>query len=153
MDIRRATVADAAALTALRLQFLREINAGDEPAGLPAATEQYFARALADGSFVAWVAVEGDTVAATSGLSFQELAPNWSNPTGKVGYILNMYTEPARRGQGLASALFAHLLEEARSRGCGKVALHATAEGRRVYGKFGFASKGDEMTLYLIQSN
>ncbi len=150
MDIRRATVADAAALSALRLQFLRGINEGDEPAGLPAATGEYLARALADGSFVAWVAVEDDAVVATSGLSFQELAPNWSNPTGRVGYILNMYTEPTHRGQGLAAALFARLLEEARARGCGKVALHATAEGRRVYSKFGFTSDGEEMTLSFV---
>ena len=149
--IRRATVEDIEALVNLRLRFLREVNtSGREPEDLEEATRAYLKRAIPAEAFIAWVAEQDGEIVATSGLCFYEIVPNWSNPGGRVGYILNMYTAPAHRGLGLAPALLTRLIEEARARGCGRLTLHATEAGMLVYRKLGFGEPGDEMTLSLL---
>ncbi len=142
MNIRKATAADIPELVRLRVRFLNEVNGrACPPDGFEADLSRYFHAGMADGSFAAWVAREDDRIVATSGVCFYHLAPNYSNPSGGVAYILNMYTLPEHRGKGLASALFARLIEEARARGYKKLALHATADGKRVYEKFGFTEQ------------
>ena len=147
--IRQAQQQDIPEMVLLRIQFLNEVNDRQPPVGFAGELSQYFQRALADGSFSAWLAVEEGRIVATSGMCIHTVAPNYYNPSGKSAYILNMFTVPEARGRGLASQLFARLLEEARERGCGKASLHATEAGRMVYKKFGFAFTDDEMSLSL----
>ena len=150
MIVRRAAAEDVAELTRLRVEFLNEVNDRSEPpAGFAGDLERYFRAAMADGSFLAWLAEEDGRIVATSGMCLHRVAPNYSNPSGNTAYVLNMYTAPEFRGRGLASQLFSRLIEEARGRGCGKMALHATEAGRRVYERFGFRPSGDEMCLKL----
>ena len=52
-------------------------------------------------------------------------------------------TEPAARGQGLASALMAHALADARERGRTTSTLQATDLGRPVYERMGYRSLGE----------
>ena len=52
-------------------------------------------------------------------------------------------TAPAARGQGLATALMAHALADARERGCTTSTLQATDLGRPVYERLGYRSLGE----------
>ena len=52
-------------------------------------------------------------------------------------------TVPAARGQGLASALMAHALADAKERGCTTSTLQATDLGRPVYERLGYRSLGE----------
>jgi GNAT superfamily N-acetyltransferase len=52
-------------------------------------------------------------------------------------------TEPAARGQGLATALMAHGLADARERGLTTSTLQATDAGRPVYERLGYRSLGE----------
>lgn len=130
--------------------FLNEVNNRDcAPDGFGLVLERYIREAMADGSFAAWVAEEQGRIIATSGICFYRIMPNYSNPTGSTAYIQNMYTLPEYRGRGLASNLFARLIEEARGRGCRKLSLHATETGRSVYARFGFTMTDHEMAYTL----
>jgi len=150
IEIRKACVNDIPELTRLRVVFLNEVNASDgPPAGYEQNLSEYLTRSMADNSFAAWLAEEEGKIIATSGVCFYALAPNYSNPTSDVAYILNMFTLPEYRGRGLASELIRRLIGEAEERDCKRLALHATADGRRVYEKFGFESTDDEMVLTL----
>ena len=52
-------------------------------------------------------------------------------------------TVPAARGQGLATALMAHALADARERGCTTSTLQATDLGHPVYERLGYRSLGE----------
>jgi GNAT superfamily N-acetyltransferase len=60
---------------------------------------------------------------------------------GECGIYL-VATLPEARGGGLASALMAHALLEARERGCTTSSLQATARGRPVYKRLGYEEIG-----------
>lgn len=150
MNIRKATADDIRELIRLRVQFLNEVNSRTAPPERYEQTlDKYFRESFADGSFAAWLACEDGQIIATSGVCFYHTAPNYSNPTGGVAYILNMFTLPGHRGRGLAPQLLAKLMEEAQARGYKMLALHATAAGRPVYEKLGFKATDDEMIRVL----
>jgi GNAT superfamily N-acetyltransferase len=56
--------------------------------------------------------------------------------------IYMVETVPAARRRGLASALSAHAVAEARKRGCATASLQATPMAERVYAKVGFRDLG-----------
>lgn len=61
---------------------------------------------------------------------------------------MNVYTEPAQRGQGLARRLVAMALDYCRAEGIPMAALHASDAGRPIYEAMGFSETG-EMRLRL----
>lgn len=148
---RKAGAGDIPELMRLRTEFLAAMNNCAAPEAYEGNLREYLETALAGGSFAAWLAEEDGRAVATGGVCFYRVAPNFGNPTGWMAYIVNMYTVPAYRRKGLASALLTRLIGEARERGCGKLALNATAEGRMVYEKFGFIPQDNDMVLKLEQ--
>jgi len=147
LSIRRATAADAGVLARHRADMFRDM--GQLPADLRdtlvEAARAYFAAAVPDGRYVAWLAkaeVEGNIVAG-AGLQLRELLPR---PVpggtrlvhGSQGLILNVFTEPAWRRRGVAAALMRELLRWCRANGIESLVLHASADGRPLYEKLGF---------------
>jgi GNAT superfamily N-acetyltransferase len=61
---------------------------------------------------------------------------------GECGIYL-VATLPEARGRGLATALMAHALLEARERGCSTSSLQATQRGRPVYQRLGYRDLGE----------
>jgi GNAT superfamily N-acetyltransferase len=62
---------------------------------------------------------------------------------------MNMYTCPAYRGQGIATALLQVILEEVKRRGIQCIWLHTTDAGKSLYEKTGFVSTTSDMELLL----
>jgi GNAT superfamily N-acetyltransferase len=60
---------------------------------------------------------------------------------------MNMYTVPAWRGHGLASATLQEMITYAKRMGARRIWLHATPAGRPVYEKAGFVLRQSEMEL------
>lgn len=151
IDYRLATQKDIEALVRLRIDFLEEFqpDACEQKTECQKLLHEYFTSAIPRSEFVAWLAEDGGKIVGTSGLSFYSIAPSLKNLTGKIAYILNMYTIPSYRGKGIASALFERIVGEAKNRGYKKILLHATESGRPVYQKFGFKSTDNEMALDL----
>ncbi|MCL2461477.1 MAG: GNAT family N-acetyltransferase [Defluviitaleaceae bacterium] len=153
IEYRRAVLADAEELARIRSVFIAEVNDLEPDDGRVSAMKRanlaYFTSALADGSFIAWLAVHEDEIVATSGLSFSIVPPNFACMDGRVAYIMNMFTFPAYRGQGIATELFARIAEEAKSLGYGKITLNATDTGRPIYEKYGFKDMHGEMEYYV----
>jgi len=150
MEFRKAEVGDIPALLVMRMEFLGEANAVADDAladTLRAANEDFLREGIADGSFVQWIATDGNAIAATGSASFYCLPPNKGCPNGRCAYIGNMYTRPAHRRCGLAEDILTRLLAEAKSRDCRKIMLHATEMGKPLYRKLGFADGKDDMVL------
>lgn len=136
-----AGMADLSLLVDYRMQFLEEISGiqnEETTARVRQNLQQYFSKALQDGSYICWVAKDGDTVAGIGGLAVREQPANFKIPNGKAGYIMNMYTLPAYRRQGIAGKLLEHLMETAREMNLSVLELHATYDGEPVYRKYGF---------------
>ncbi len=116
---------------------------------LQSALKDYYNRHLADGTFVSWLAMEGNKIIGTSGMSFVEKPPYFGCPTGKLGLLSSMYTDPAYRRRGIAMELLNRVVEEARSYGCGAVHITASDMGVRLYTAYGFKYNGNFMQYTL----
>jgi len=150
---KKAGIDECELLAKTRVDFLCETNNGMndiEKELLYQNNKLYMASALANGSFVAWIAVEGEKIVATSGISFYALPPNRTCLNGQIAYISNMFTYPEYRNRGIATKLFALTVEEAKKTGCAKILLNATDMGRPIYKKLGFTDTQNEMVYYVL---
>ena len=133
MMVREALAADVPALVRLRMALFCEVGELDDPladAALWQATQAYFSAAQADGSARSWlVEVEGEAVACGT-LALFVRPPYPGHLAGREAYLLNMYTRPAWRKRGMASALLDAMARHARGQQLGKLGLHASGEGR-----------------------
>ena len=141
LTYRRLTEADVPTFVAMRITQLKEEGAQSDLDLEPALTA-YYQKHLADGTFVSWLAVDGEKIVGTSGMSFVEKPPYYSNPTGKIGLLSSMYTHPDYRRKGIARALLDRVVAEARKAGCGAVWITASEMGVLLYTSYGFEKNG-----------
>ena len=139
--LRRATPADAEALT--RLRGLMHLAMGDEltdewyDAGVAV-----FARRLGSESFVAFVIEdEGEVVSGGAGW-LEEHLPSPYAVDSRRGCIASMSTDPAHRRNGYARQVFGALMEWFAEQGVPRVDLRATEDGQPLYTSFGFQVLG-----------
>ena len=146
--VRQAQPQDLAQLVDLRMQMFAEVGPGLGALPNPqdrAATERFFQQAFASGQSTTWVAeVEGHIVATGTLAEFQR-PPYPGNLSGLEAYVLNMFTLGAYRRRGISAQVLVPLMAHARAKGYGKVWLHATDDGRKLYERFGFAPNPREM--------
>ena len=141
---RKLTGQDVARFIEMRIAQLREEGA-TEDIDLTAALEDYYQRHLADDTFISWLAVDGDRIIGTSGMSFVEKPPYFGCPSGRIGLLSGMFTDPQYRRRGIAKELLARVVEEARKYGCGMVQITASDMGVLLYTDFGFVKNGNFM--------
>lgn len=145
---RKLTAADLEAFIALRIRQLREEGATEEIDLVPALMD-YYTRHMADGTFVSYLATDGDRIVGTSGMSLVEKPPYFGCPTGRIGLLSSMYTDPAYRRRGIAKALLKKVVDAARAHGCGAVQITASDMGVLLYTDFGFVKNGNFMQYKL----
>ena len=148
VTFRKMTEKDIAQFNRIRITQLREEGATEDLDLVPALTD-YYHRHLADGTFVSWLAVDGEKIVGTSGISFVEKPPYFSCPTGRIGLLSSMYTDPDYRRRGIAKELLGRVVEEARSFGCGAVQITASDMGMLLYTDFGFRKNENFMQYKL----
>ena len=149
---RKATMSDVDKLAQIRSVFLMEANdirMETEREKMENANKAYFITALAEDRFAAWLALDGEKIVATSGLSFYTVPPNVNCADGKVAYIMNMFTFPEYRKQGIGMELLKRIVEEAKNRGYKKITLNATDIGRPLYERYGFEDVIGDMAFYV----
>lgn len=132
----------------MRIRQLREEGATEDIDLVPA-LQDYYNRHMSDGTFVSWLAMDGDRIVGTSGMSFVEKSPYFGCPSGKMGLLSSMFTDPEYRRKGIAKELLSRVVEEARVYGCGTVQITASDMGVLLYTDFGFVKNGNFMQLKL----
>lgn len=128
----------------LRIRQLREEGATEDLDLVPA-LKDYYDRHLADGTFVSWLAMDGEEIVGTSGMSFVEKPPYFGCPSGKIGLLSSMYTSDVYRRKGIAKELLTRVVQEAKEYGCGAVQITASDMGVLLYTDFGFVKNGNFM--------
>lgn len=144
VQYRKLTENDLETFIEMRIRQLREEGATEEIDLKPALLD-YYKRHMANGTFVSWLAVDGEKIVGTSGMSFVEKPPYFSCPSGKIGLLSSMYTADEYRRQGIAKVLLTRVVEEARAYGCGCVQITASDMGVLLYTDFGFVKNGNFM--------
>jgi len=144
--IRPATLEEAATITAHRRAMFFDMGHRDgrvldsmSEAFLPWVREK-----MSVGEYLGWFAIAEDgSVAAGAGLWLMDWPPHMVGPVSRRGNILNVYTRPEFRGQGLARRLTETAVEWCRANGVRTVILHASDEGRPLYRALGFESSNE----------
>ncbi len=116
---------------------------------LKSALFAFYRKHMADGTFVSWLAMDGETIVGTSGMSFVEKPPYFTCPSGKLGLLSSMFTDPGYRRMGIAKELLHRVVEEARTYGCGAVHITASNMGVKLYTAYGFVHNGNFMQYNL----
>jgi GNAT superfamily N-acetyltransferase len=68
----------------------------------------------------------------------EQRLPGPGNPSGLVGEVFNVATDPDLRRRGYSRACMTALLDWYREHGVHKIDLHASAEGEPLYASLGF---------------
>ena len=106
--------------------------------------EPWVRRMIAADKYAGWITRDDEREVGSAGLLILDWAPHFLDPRcGQRGYILNVFVEPEYRGRGIAKALTLQCMAEAKRRGIGVVALHASKKGQPVYEKLGFKTSNE----------
>ena len=145
---RRLTEDDLDTFIDMRITQLREEGA-TEDIDLKPALRDYYKHHMADGTFVSWLALDGDKIIGTSGMSFVEKPPYFGCPSGRIGLLSSMFTNPDYRRKGIARELLHRVVGEAREYGCGAVQITASDMGVKLYTAYGFVHNNNFMQYKL----
>ena len=148
VEYRRLTDKELDTFIEMRINQLREEGA-KENIDLRPALKDYYNRHIREGTFVSWLAVDGDKIIGTSGMSFVEKPPYFGCPNGKIGLLSSMFTNPDYRRKGIAKELLRRVVEEARRFGCGTIQITASDTGVKLYTAYGFVRNGNFMQYKL----
>lgn len=150
MEYKVATMDDLDLLTVSRVKVLRAANKLNDSVDMTDVEKEsykYYQKALADGTHFAILVMDDDKFIGAGGVSFYNVMPTYHNPSGKKAYIMNMYTDPHYRRQGIAYTTLDMLVNVAKERGIYQISLEATEMGRSLYEKYGFVKMESEMEL------
>lgn len=150
MDIeyKRLTKKELTVFIDMRINQLREEGA-KEDIDLKPALLDYYERHMQDGTFVSWLAFDGNKIIGTSGMSFVEKPPYFGCPSGKMGLLSSMFTNPHYRRRGIAKELLSRVVNDAKEYGCGTIQITASDMGVKLYTDFGFVHNGNFMQYKL----
>ncbi len=149
-EYKKATIADVDELVRTRIIVLRTANKLSNDVDMSLVEKEsyeYYKSTLETGEHIAYLVYDNETFIGVGGVSFYNVMPTYHNPTGKKAYIMNVYTAPGYRRQGIAFHTLDLLVKDVRKQGVSQITLEATEIGRPLYEKYGFVKMEDEMEL------
>lgn len=157
--IRLGTTSDAPMIAWHRARMWQDM--GDVPPDLfeplRAKSEGSLKGMIDSKEYVAWLAAlrrSPETIIAGAGVHLRDAMPfpfKISGKTvrvakGRLGAIVNVFTEPEWRRRGIAALLMQRIIGWLREQGIERLTLHASDAGRALYEKVGFIAT-NEMRL------
>lgn len=148
LSYKKATINDLEMLVETRIEVLRAANKLDKSVDMTAVKEQsydYYRKSLSDGTHIAYLVFDKEIFVGAGGISFFRVMPTFNNPSGNKAYVMNMYTNPNYRRQGIAYKTLDLLVLAAKEKGVSSISLEATEMGQPLYEKYGFIKMNNEM--------
>ena len=130
------------------LKELGEICSDINLIELEQSTKDFFLSSI-NKNFICYGVVENNEIISIVSLCLFDRIPYPENLKGKEGYILNVYTCPGFRRQGLAKLLLQEIIIYANNHNINKLWLNSSEYGKYLYSSLGFICKNDEMVLML----
>lgn len=157
VNYRRVGTEDIEALVNCRMRFLSELGtrAGHHPKPdkssiLKEKLREYFSTAIPSNDCIVLLAEHDKKVVGTGALVVWRRPPRYGGlEYGRLGYILNLYTVPEARRNGICTRMLNELIREARALGLKYLHLHASEDGIRIYKKTGFVEP-EQVELELV---
>ena len=159
-SVRHADASDIALLAHHRVAMFRDMGklAADQEEPLQRATASYLRESLPRGEYLAWVAESDGSPAEPIGGAGVQLRTIVPRPrAGAVGIelgpeaiVLNVFVESGWRRRGVGEALMRAVVNSLAARGIGRIVLHASDDGRRLYERLGFIPT-NEMPLNTLR--
>lgn len=140
--IKEIGLSEVELLTEYRMAYLTEMQ-GERPdeyvAMLKKELNDFFLSAMSQGLFFALMAVHNEEILSFGAMALKKIPGDFNHSSYLEGDILNMYTVPDARRQGVSALILQRLIDEAKKRGITKISLHTSKDGEKLYRKFGFS--------------
>jgi GNAT superfamily N-acetyltransferase len=139
----------------LRLDFINEFHKDvdeTEKEKLKTSLQSYFDRHIKNNEFIGIICEYDQKIISVAYLIIGEWPPNRKFLNGKTGTLLNVYTYPEYRKNGIATDVIKRIIEEAKKQNVSIIDLLATEEGESVYKKLGFFENEDKSMRLKLQN-
>ncbi len=147
IEYRIATDKDIELMMQSRLEMLRVVNNLSDDyeysEDIVNNSREYFL----NGDQTTVLVLDGDKVIGCASMSYMTIMPTFSHPSGKRAHLMNVYTNPSYRRQGIARKMVNMLIDDAWSKGATEISLDATKLGRPLYESMGFIDSNECMVL------
>ncbi|WP_343209860.1 GNAT family N-acetyltransferase [Anaerolentibacter hominis] len=153
IQIKMAEKNQSSQLADMRLAYLNDDFGGlteEQTTAIRAQLPDYFEEHIGKEFFPFVAEVDGEIVA-TAFLLVTEKPANPEFLTGKTGMLLNVYTKPEYRYQGIAAKVIEAVKEKGRQEGLSYLELSATDQGIRLYEKTGFKRRTSHYTEMILE--
>lgn len=97
------------------------------------------------GLYIGWLAEQGERVVGGCGLTLLEWGPTKQDLHPWRARVVNVFTDPAVRRQGVARILLQAAIQEAQRRGINTLSLGTSEMARTFYEDMGFTAYPNEM--------
>ena len=141
-------ISELTSLMRWRTEVLEHVFGQTTDKHLLDSNRRYYLRHINDGSHIAIVATVDGTDCGCGSVCFSEELPSPDNPAGNCAYLMNIYVREPFRNKGIAHRIVSHLIDKAKDRGCEKIYLETTSDGKPVYTSLGFREMPDMMKYY-----
>ena len=139
---RKLKSEDTNILADYRIRFLKELEGeqtSDKELQLRNELTDYFTKALSENTLIAWMAEYNKQPVGFGGMVIHYVPGSYGMINGKVGYILNLYTLPDYRKNGICTEILDKLIKEGKELDLSRIYLHASKDGIKLYREYGFA--------------
>ena len=150
ITVKRAGMEDLDTLMNWRMEVLREVFAVPEQLELKElekANRRYYQTMLETGGHIACFACQRDKIIGCGGICIYQDMPSPDNPTGQCAYLMNIYTRPRFRQQGVGEKIVNWLIGQSTQLGITKIYLETSDAGRQLYQRIGFSPMPNYMKL------
>ena len=140
IDYKKADLSEIDEIIKCRLDFLREDVGPQTPedeATMKAQLQEYFKNHLNRDCFV-FTAEEDGKIISSAFLLILEKPANPSFLHGRIGNIMNVYTVPEKRRQGIAGNVIKQIMDFGKTQNLDFLELKAAPMGYPLYKKLGF---------------
>jgi predicted acetyltransferase len=138
----------------LRLDFINESHKNIDEAAkdkIKISLKNYFERHIENNDFIGIICEHNEKVISTAYLIIGEWPANGNFMNGKIGTLLNVYTYPEYRKNGIATNVIKKIIEEAKEHDVSIINLEASEDGEPVYRKIGFVETKDKSMCLKLQ--
>jgi GNAT superfamily N-acetyltransferase len=141
ISIKRVTICDVDEMILHRVNYLTEMQGVHDITSqekLKAELKVFIKNGIEGNNFIALVAKYKHITLSYGAIILKAIPGDFNCSSYLEGDILNMYTIPEARKQGISSLILKQLIAEAKLLGVSKLALYTSLAGEKLYRSAGF---------------